>query len=332
MNHGMAPSAAALEAFGLSGTPTVLGGGQGESFLLKDTCTERLIVLKPTRDIEGTEFLCNLQARLLALKPEAYRIAEPLVLKSALTAPVTLLPQINHLYYTAVDSSNPDATAWTATFYLPGAGDPTVNAPELLLASRALHADLRALVPTPPPCIASRVDRWAWGDRYGWSEVVTSAIPDIDPKFVEGTLRPWLARLEVLLRRLEAQSAVKSEEDEVTRAQFIHGDLSGNLLFHSNLPPAIIDFSPYWRPVGYAEAIVASDLLLWKKGDMDLLRELGLLNSRGRLQMLVRATLFRLVTFAIDRDEGFTERNLHHMDADATISAIEELVDHMDAG
>ncbi len=30
--------------------------------------------------------------------------------------------------------------------------------------------------------------------------------------------------------------------------QLVHGDLTGNLLFHTSLPPAVIDLSPYWRP------------------------------------------------------------------------------------
>jgi hypothetical protein len=36
------------------------------------------------------------------------------------------------------------------------------------------------------------------------------------------------------------------------------------VLFHDGLPPAIIDFTPYWRPVGYASAIVVADALVWE--------------------------------------------------------------------
>ena len=133
-NDGPAPSTAALRAFGLSGIPMVLEGGQGESFVLKDISTDRLVVLKPIRDIEETEFLCDLQARLLALEPKAYRIAEPPALEIPLTASTSMLPRMRHLRYTVLDSSHPDATTCKATFHL-GKGDPTVNAPELLLAS-----------------------------------------------------------------------------------------------------------------------------------------------------------------------------------------------------
>ena len=36
----------------------------------------------------------------------------------------------------------------------------------------------------------------------------------------------------------------------VTTSQLIHGDLTENILFAEGLSPAVIDFSPYWRPVG----------------------------------------------------------------------------------
>ena len=39
----------------------------------------------------------------------------------------------------------------------------------------------------------------------------------------------------------------------------MHGDLRGNVLFADPLAPAIIDFSPYRRPPGWASAVVAVD-------------------------------------------------------------------------
>jgi hypothetical protein len=47
-------------------------------------------------------------------------------------------------------------------------------------------------------------------------------------------------------------------------SQLIHGDLTGNVVFDSARPPAIIDFSPYRRPAAYAAAIVAADALVWE--------------------------------------------------------------------
>jgi len=37
----------------------------------------------------------------------------------------------------------------------------------------------------------------------------------------------------------------------------------GNVLFADASPPAVIDFSPYWRPAGLALAVAAVDALMW---------------------------------------------------------------------
>ena len=47
---------------------------------------------------------------------------------------------------------------------------------------------------------------------------------------------PEVARLVAARRSVDAVS------------QLVHGDLSGNVLLAHGLPPAVIDFSPYWRP------------------------------------------------------------------------------------
>ena len=35
------------------------------------------------------------------------------------------------------------------------------------------------------------------------------------------------------------------------------------MLFADASPPAVIDFSPYWRPAGLALAVAAVDALMW---------------------------------------------------------------------
>ncbi|SEM93963.1 hypothetical protein SAMN05660976_06398 [Nonomuraea pusilla] len=59
----------------------------------------------------------------------------------------------------------------------------------------------------------------------------------------------------------------------------------------------MIDFSPYWRPVGYAEAIVVADGLLYHHAEPELID--SVLPGRDGLQMLVRALIFRLATSAV---------------------------------
>ena len=312
-----------------------LTGGQGESFILTEPSSGQRVVLKPTRDLEETEFVCEMQTSLLALKPQGYRIAQPIALSSTTTNAST---SGSTLRYFALDDTITPPLAWTATHFVRGGGDPTVNVKALLPASRALHASLRTLYSSPPPCIARRTDRWAWADRYAWREVPLSSIPNLSQSLMADPLGPWLTRLEALLpstppsatgdvQQLHEQQT-DAETDAVTTPQLIHGDLSGNILFDDlgELPPATIDFSPYWRPVAFAEAIVAADLLMWRKGDVAALRVLGLLASRARMEILVRAAIMRLVTFAIHPDEAFIARNLHVMDGEGTVRALEELL------
>ncbi|GAA2377688.1 hypothetical protein GCM10010404_37360 [Nonomuraea africana] len=76
--------------------------------------------------------------------------------------------------------------------------------------------------------------------------------------------------------------------------QVIHGDLAGNVLFADGAVPVVIDFSPYWRPAAYGEAIAVVDGLLWWEAGRELVEPAGRGDDFG--QMLVRALIFRLVT------------------------------------
>ena len=78
----------------------------------------------------------------------------------------------------------------------------------------------------------------------------------------------------------------------------IHGDLLGNVLFHADSPPAIIDWAPYWRPAGLGAAIAAIDAACWHAWPTDRLLELGDSIPEWR-QLLVRALTFRIATLHI---------------------------------
>jgi len=80
--------------------------------------------------------------------------------------------------------------------------------------------------------------------------------------------------------------------------QLVHGDLGGNVLFRDVLPPAVIDVSPFWRPVGYADAVVVADAVAWGGGGDELVERL--LRDQGE-QLLLRAILFRV---AADHSEA----------------------------
>ncbi len=74
----------------------------------------------------------------------------------------------------------------------------------------------------------------------------------------------------------------------------MHGDLTGNVLAHPGLPPAVIDLSAYWRPVELGTAVVVADALVWHGAGAELAAEL-LPGPHGG-QLLVRALLCRAVT------------------------------------
>ena len=117
----------------------------------------------------------------------------------------------------------------------------------------------------------------AWGDRDPGS-----VLADV-PEPLSGQLRSLLAALRPV--RLQPQ--------------LVHGDLGGNVLFAAGEPPAVIDFSPYWRPAGLALAVAAVDALMWSGADPGILDELA---GQPELdQLLARALVYRLVTEIIFR-------------------------------
>jgi prepilin-type processing-associated H-X9-DG protein len=86
--------------------------------------------------------------------------------------------------------------------------------------------------------------------------------------------------------------------------QLIHGDLGGNVLFADGEPPAVIDFSPYWRPAGLALAVAAVDALMWSGADPAILGQLAAqagYRPAGFSRLLARALVYRLVTEVIFR-------------------------------
>jgi uncharacterized protein (TIGR02569 family) len=160
------------------------------------------------------------------------------------------------------------AGGWCATRYLPGRHEPLRWA-QIVAVGERFHAALRAI--PRPSFLDRRSSPWAIGDRVAWGEIPVSQFPHVR----------HLSRLTAALRPVTAAS------------QLIHGDLTGNVLFHRQLPPAIIDFSPYWRPASFASAIVVADALAWEGADTRLLNAVSHIGEFG--QYLIRAVIFRLV-------------------------------------
>ncbi|MGD0864443.1 MAG: hypothetical protein ABSA49_02680 [Rhizomicrobium sp.] len=89
-----------------------------------------------------------------------------------------------------------------------------------------------------PGFIDTRIDPWSVADRKAWGEERI----DYGPEF---------AHL--------YEDMLSSLTDLYIPSQMIHADFSGNVLFADELPPAVIDFSPYWQPADFAQAVILID-------------------------------------------------------------------------
>ncbi len=161
---------------------------------------------------------------------------------------------------------------WTASQRLDGEHAPRWK--EVIAAGEAFH---RAVHDEPRPAfLDNREDPWAIGDRVAWEE---------------SSIKPFARSVEGLGRLAAARAPITGAEP-----QLIHGDLTENVLFADGLAPAVIDLSPYWRPTGFASAIVIADALLWHGARSELLEATAV--SR---QLLIRALIYRLVTHVVFR-------------------------------
>jgi uncharacterized protein (TIGR02569 family) len=159
---------------------------------------------------------------------------------------------------------------WCANTFLEGAHLPR-RWREIIDAGEAFHRDI-AEVPRPA-FLDDRNDPWAIGDRVAWGELSIDDVPETK-------------HVERLIERLQP----------VERPfQLIHGDLTGNVLFHDRLPPAVIDFAPYFRPALFATAVVAADALVWEGADESLVLAL-VEREPDFVQFLLRALIYRAVT------------------------------------
>ncbi|PGG97456.1 hypothetical protein GX51_07320 [Blastomyces parvus] len=232
--------------------------------------------------------------------------------------------------------------AWTAARLIPGTPDPgPARWEEILRASRALHRDLRELYGGERRLgelgrflsfLRQRKDRWAKGDRIAWEmeEAGENADSDIDID-IDTDARANSAGesgiVEEPYRDIFRQLVSLREPVEMGASQLVHGDLTGNVLFTNyerqdsvgnqgrgdqeleeleEQVPGIIDFSLYFRPVEFAEAVIVADGLLWYDAGDELVRLVGV--DKYRLQMLVRALIFRLVASSEgDRETGVAD-------------------------
>lgn len=165
-------------------------------------------------------------------------------------------------------------SGWTASRQLMGRMEPRYDA--VIAASLRLHEATSRL--ERPRFLNERSDLYAVADRLAWAEQVRPLDPERG-----GDLFGELARL---------------RKPMGLRSQIVHGDLFGNVLFAGAAPPAILNFTPFWRPPEWAAAVIAVDALAWGGADPGLIDRWSLTDWP---QALLRALLFRFAVIALDR-------------------------------
>ena len=277
----MRPGPEVLASFGASADPVSLPGGRGTAWRAGE------VVLKPAGDPRVARWTADLYRDLDPLYLDPLDPLDPL---AARRDPGFRVPR--PLRTVAEDGATGDwvaqdplAGAWVAWQWLPGepASWSGVSPfwPSLIAASRAFHA---ALAGRPaPPWLGRDGSQWTVGDQVAWGERDPGSVLAAAPGPLAAQLRSLLAALRPV--RLPAQ--------------LIHGDLGGNVLFAAGEPPAVIDFSPYWRPAGLALAVAAVDALTWSGADPAILGELA--DQPDLDQLLARAHVGRLVTEIVSR-------------------------------
>jgi uncharacterized protein (TIGR02569 family) len=284
----MRPGPEVLASFGASADPVPLPGGEGTAWRAGE------VVLKSAGDPRVARWTAGLYRDLDSLASAGHPdpaghlgILDP---SAARRGPGFRVPR--PLRTVAGDRAaadwvarDPQAGAWVAWQWLPGEPASWAGVSpfwlRLIAASRAFHT---ALAGRPaPPWLGRDGSQWTVGDQVAWGERDPGSVLAAAPAPLAGQLRSLLAGLRPV--RLPAQ--------------LIHGDLGGNVLFAPGQPPAVIDFSPYWRPAGLALAVAAVDALTWRGADPAILGDLA--DQPELDQLLARAHVGRLVTEIVSR-------------------------------
>lgn len=181
---------------------------------------------------------------------------------------------------------------WTAWRYVEGEAIRGERYVERIEASQAFHRALSNY--ERPAFLDARDDPWSQADRIVWQAEAWEPHP----------------RVEAVYTRLR-----KLTEPLTLEEQVIHGDISGNMLLAPGKPPVIIDFTPYWRPAAFAEAVLVIDAVMWEHASWDL-ATWGLAKSTGSgavfFQLLVRAAMRRLAE--VDRHYRLRRLSTRHLD------------------
>ncbi|CEJ93585.1 hypothetical protein VHEMI09163 [[Torrubiella] hemipterigena] len=281
----------------------------------------------PLKALPGGSLVCYLAGDNVVLRPseddvESQQIAE-------------ILRKLNNLMQPSAPYrvSNPVAVAtnpncfvycgWTAWSFVSGEPREEFRWDESLRTCRGFHHDIGKIGIVKPEFISRRMNRFREADLVAWGEKGLDQLPVTTNPAV-------LSRIEAPMRRLEA---LKREFTHDLPNQLVHGDMAGNMLFDEDgkLPPGIIDMTFYWRPGGLGAAIMVADRLLWNDEGDEAVKMYG--TDADSIQLLLRALLFRIVTWAIDivvvdaePDRIWAEKMLPVVDFEAAVEIVSKFV------
>lgn len=161
---------------------------------------------------------------------------------------------------------------WAATRYEPDT-TPCHDLDVLLATARLLHARFAAMVPQRPPLRADLANRWDSAEAVAFGEATA---PDVG--VAAAAVAPVLAEL---------------RDTWLGPDQLVHRDLASNVLIDPRGSALVIDVSPAWRPVLWAEAVCVLDGVTWQGGPRAALEPWR--TGRHR-QAMLRALIFRMLS------------------------------------
>ena len=189
-------------------------------------------------------------------------------------------------------------TGWSAWTFVTGR---LATQDDVLVVIPAIRAFHHALASQPYPAhLATRDTPYDRADQAAW---------DTPPDTIDPRLLPVVKQLLHLRQPIDSLPT-----------QLIHGDLNEeNILIEAGIPPAIIDFTPYWRPPEFALAVLAYWLGSYQ-GDMAILRAFA--QVREFDQMLVRSALrMILISHEFSKQGGSLEHAVEEFQTPVRIIA-----------
>lgn len=158
------------------------------------------------------------------------------------------------------DSGSWTVDGWEAGELLAGSTDPK-RWSEAVETGEKFHAAIADL--PRPEFLTSKNDWWSMADRDSWN--LDLPLP------------------------AEVDDLAAARVPITVPHQLVHGDLLGNILYEPGLPPAVIDWPPYWRPTAWATAVALIDAICWHRAPTALL-------DTTPPQLALRALLYRILT------------------------------------